>query len=558
MLFFHKGISLLHKGLGVSKLSIPEKYEELLLTAGNELKSILTPERDQDVKLVQKGQLLYRQGLVSKVRLEDDLVLAVVQDVTRVQVELNLNFMQISTCSCPSDDLCRHQLATFFHVYAQVASVSEWVETWRQPIQERKNLQYWGIQKAKDLLKTGGVLKPDYDRWVNNFQESFDTIVRGKNNLKPYLVSDLFQLYARKVKASSPVEQEWRQLYQLVASFHSFQMLLELSTDSNFTEDEISRYFRDLFYELMDDIEETINKLNVHALPFAFDTFIEKLKDDSGILISQNYILDFEPTHLYVLLWTKLFKKKAWHEQALQDFERAFPKSKTLPVMVAGIQQYIMLRNDDAALRIIHVLEDDVTPFMLFWLERLTEGKEWKRMAPFLDAFSNMVKPYIRSLYDHYARMDFTRIAIKTVGAYAMETKKLDVYEKILIQTLPYSYRSYDEFLFDLAWYEKWSDLQAFIGYDINSISTERIRILQKEHPEILLPLYHQSIQQHIEMKNRGNYREAVRQLKKLRTLYKKLKRQDDFEGFMDILLERTKRLRAFQQECERGKLTHA
>lgn len=542
----------------VSKLSIPEKYQELLLSAGNELKSLLRSETDEDVKLVQKGQLLYRQGLVSKVRLDDDFITAVVQDVTPVQVELNLNFIRVSSCSCPADDLCRHQLAVFFHIYAQVASVSLWVETWRQPIQERKSLQNWGIQKAKDLLKTSGTLKLDYDRWVRNFEESFESIVRGKMNPKPYLVSDLFQLYARKVKASSPVEQEWRQLYHLVASVHSFHMLLELSTESDYDEEELNRYFRELFYELIDDVEENMNKLNVHALPFAFDAFIEKLKNDSSRLITEDYILDFEPTHLYVLLWTKLFKKKAWHEQELQDLEQAFPKSKTLPVMIAGIQQHIMLRNDDQALHLLHVLEDDATPFMLFWLERLTEGKEWKRMAPFVDAFSSMVKPYIRTLRDHYARMDFTRIAIKTAGAYALETKKLDIYEKIMIQTLPYSYRSYDEFLFDLGWYEKWSDLQAFIGYDINSISTDRIRILQKEQPEILLPLYHQSIQHHIEMKNRGNYREAVRQLKKLRTLYKKLKRQDDFEAFMEILLERTKRLRAFQQECERGKLTHA
>lgn len=539
-------------------MSIPEKYQELLLAAGNELKSILRSEREEDVKLVQKGQLLYRQGLVSKVKLEDDLITAVVQDVTPVQIELNLNFMQISNCSCPADDLCRHQLAAFFHVYAQAASVIEWVETWRQPLQERKSLQNWGVQKAKDLLKINGALKPDYDRWVHNFREGFNQIVRGKKNLKPYLISDLFQLYVRKIKASSPVEQEWRQLYQLIASFHSFQMLLELSSESDFEEDEISRYFRELFYEIMDDAEESINKLNVHALPFAFDAFIEKLKNDSWALISKDYILDFEPTHLYVILWTKLFKKKAWHEQALIEITQAFPKSRTLPVMIASIHQNFMVKNDDEALRLLHILEDDATPFMLFWLERLTEGKEWKRMAPYVDAFSSMVKPYIHTLYDHYAKMDFTRISIKTVGAYATEAKKLDVYERVLIQTLPYSYRSYDEFLFGLGWFEKWSDLQAFIGYDINSISTERIRILQKEHPEILLPLYHQSIQQHIDMKNRGNYREAVRQLKKLRTLYKKLKRQDDFEGFMEILLERTKRLRAFQQECERGKLTHA
>lgn len=535
--------------------SIPEKYQELLQGAADNLKTILWPEKEEDVKLVQKGLLLYRQRLVSRVRFEDDKVIASVQDVTGVSVELDLNFIQTSTCSCPAEGICRHQLAVFFHVYAQVGSVTEWVDNWRQPINDRKSVKTLGIQRAKDLLRVSGTLKPDYDRWVDNFRESFDSMMKQQVNLKPYLVSELFQVYTRKLKAGAPVEQEWKQLYYLVASVHSFLKLIELSTERGFTEEEISRFYRDLFYSLIDDVEDLVEKLNVHALPFAFDTFIEKLKDDSTDLLLDEDFLDFERTHLYIILWTKLFKKKAWHEKELELISKT---SKTLPLTIAAIHQHLMLRQDEEALRLLYILKDEATPYMLFWLEKLTAGKEWKRMTPYVDAFFSMVRNYIRSLYDHYAKMDFTRIAIRTVGAYALENKKLDMYERILILTLPYSYRQYDEFLFDLGWYDKWSDLQAYIGYDITYISSDRIKILQKNQPETLLPLYHQSIQKHIDMKNRGNYREAVKQLKKLRTIYKKLKRQDDFQQFLDILLERTKRLRAFHQECERGKLTHA
>lgn len=46
--------------------------------------------------------------------------------------------------------------------------------------------------------------------------------------------------------------------------------------------------------------------------------------------------------------------------------------------------------------------------------------------------------------------------------------------------------------------------------------------------------------------------------MKKLRTLYNKLKRQDDWQLFLELLLEKTKRLRAFQEECKRGKLIDA
>jgi hypothetical protein len=45
--------------------------------------------------------------------------------------------------------------------------------------------------------------------------------------------------------------------------------------------------------------------------------------------------------------------------------------------------------------------------------------------------------------------------------------------------------------------------------------------------------------------------------LKKLRSIYKKLNKETTWEYYLENLLEDTKRLRAFQEECQRGKLVH-
>ena len=50
----------------------------------------------------------------------------------------------------------------------------------------------------------------------------------------------------------------------------------------------------------------------------------------------------------------------------------------------------------------------------------------------------------------------------------------------------------------------------------------ERLRLIQKEAPECLLPYYHREVMKAIERKNRKSYKEAVRYLKKLRPIYKK------------------------------------
>ncbi|MFE8701800.1 SWIM zinc finger family protein [Cytobacillus sp. FJAT-54145] len=537
--------------------AIPDKYAELIKAASVDIKSMLRPEVEEHGRLVQKGLLLYRQGLVTKIRFDEDSIHATIQDVTLAHVTLDLNFIQMSTCSCPGEIICRHQLATFFHVYSQVGSVSEWVEEWRQPIQEKKNMQAWGVQKAKDLLKASGTLKPNYERWAQMFEESFESILKGHGIPKPYLVPELFQVFTRKLRAGAPFEQEWKQLYLLIGSVHSFQKLLELSEE--YKHEDIDRYYRQIFFSLIDEIEELVDRLSVHALPFAFDEFIEKLKDTSTGLLKSYRVLEFERTHLYIILWAQLFQKKAWREQEKEKLNSMYHDGeKTLPVFVAKSHQNLLLKLDSDALSMIDIMKTDATPYMLYWLEMLKAQKDWKRTEPYIESFIGQLKGYLAELKDTYGCFDFTRWALRLVSAYSADTNKLDYYEKALIQTLPYSYRDYEDFLYDRKSYEKWGELQAYIGMGISSIPSSKIKELQKEDPAILLPLYHQSIKQNIDLKNRGNYRQAVRELKKLKTLYKKLKRSDDFEEFLTILLERTKRLRAFQEECKRGKLIHA
>src|SRR5690606_4117197 len=133
----------------------------------------------------------------------------------------------------------------------------------------------------------------------------------------------------------------------------------------------------------------------------------------------------------------------------------------------------------------------------------------------------------LSSSHDYYEKLSYTRLAIKSIKPYCNEANRQDLYEKALIETLPYSYMEYEYMLFDNQAYEKWTDLQALMNYDIDRISSDRIKTLEKQIPALLLPLYHQSVQGHIAQKGRDHYRQAVRKMKKLRTLYKKMKRVD-------------------------------
>src|SRR4051812_12793099 len=110
---------------------------------GDQVRELLHPTATEDAKLVQKGLMLYRQGLVKQLQIWDEKITATVQDVMPCYVTLNFEFLSMSKCSCPGDDFCRHQMAVFFAAYARVGSVSDWVTDWREPIRESKAVSGW-------------------------------------------------------------------------------------------------------------------------------------------------------------------------------------------------------------------------------------------------------------------------------------------------------------------------------------------------------------------------------------------------------------------------------
>jgi hypothetical protein len=550
--FNKAGCKALYKECGPDMGSLPMNVEQGLKFLAEEMRTRLQPDSEEDAKLVQKGMLLYRQGLVNQLKFESDQVYATVQDVTPVKVRLDLTFFDTSDCGCPNFGICRHRLAVFFAAYAQMSSVSEWIEQWREPFKAKTSATHLGVQRAKDLLKTSGKLEQDYTRWIEAFDESFQTILTPNKIPNPYVLNELFQVYRRRLRASAPLETEWKLLYELIATVFSFQKIIQLTQELEHPD--ARRYFTPLLDELIEDAEEFIQKLGIQTMPFAFDEFLASMRHDSSRLLENNSTFPVERLMLYRLLWTHLFKKKNWREEELENIAG----STEFELIVAEIHQYFLLNRDHEALEKVKQLGPMCMPFLHYWLELLTAKRDWSRIKPYVEQFIDFSKVHLKDYRSEQQRRHFARAIIQSILPYCREMNQNDLYERALNNLLPYSYAAYDTFLFEAGDYERWCALQAYIGVDLAWIGKERINILAASSQETLVILYHQSIQQQIDLKNRQSYREAVRQLKKLRTLYKKLKRLPEWDEFLELLVDKTKRLRAFQEECKRGKLIHA
>lgn len=534
----------------------PEKYFEPLNYCAENLLNILDKENLHTQKVVEKGLMLYRQSFVSQVKFSNEYIQAVVQDVTPVKVTLDLDYIGNSNCTCHADSFCRHQLALFFYLLAQVGKVSSWLETFRKPSSKSVNLNSLGLKRASDLLKDTEEKKESYQEWIKSFQIHFQQRIEA-NSKQPYMIAEMYYVYMRKIKSQSPRQSEWKLLFSVVAQVFTFKQLILLSKEHDHSMQTINRYYRHILHDLISGIQTDLDKLSNFTFPFAFDDYLKQLRIDLEDLLSLQPELEFESVQLFRILWTNIFTNR---DTRLQELDNRLEKEATssFPEELGIIHLQFLLQKDNEALKRILSHKTNITSYMLYWIDYLSSRKLWKRLDLYIPFFIQELKNFLEEIDDDDFCHEFTNMVIKSLSPYCKAENKDDILEKIYIQTLPYSFRRYDDFLYTRNQLDKWIDLYTLVGFGMDYLGKDQLKTLQEYDSNLLISLYHRSIQEHIDEKNREHYRKAVRQLKKLRTLYKKQKNQQEFEQFLQIILERTKRLRAFHEECRKGKLIHA
>lgn len=533
-----------------------DKYIEPLNYCAENFMQILDANNSSTQKAVEKGLLLYRQGFVSQVKIDNEAVTGTVQDVIPVKVILDLNFIQASSCTCYTEGICRHQLAVFFYFLGLAGKVSKWIADWRKPNKKPLELKNLKLMRASDLLQDNETNEPDYTEWITSFNESFDSLIAAESQ-KAYTITEMYYIYNRKLKSNAPFQNEWKLLYLLVGNVYTFKKFLLLSKTLNHSAETINRYYRHIYHDLLTGIEEIIYKLANFTFPFSFDQFLERLKEECSDILTLNPIIKFESIQIYRMLWTNLFTKKQW--QLDETTRLTASNSNSFAEKVAIIHLKILLKEDQKAIDTIRSLQTSIIPYMIYWMDYFNSRKAWNRLEPYVIAYIHPLKDYLFNEYDDidYCH-EFSIMTIKSIAPFCEAKNRPDLLEKAYIQTLPFSFRHYETFLYENELFDKWIDLFTYMGMGIDQLDKYQIKKLQEYDQSLLLSLYHRSIQEHIDLKTREHYRIAVRQIKKLRTLYKKLKKSNDFERFLTLTLERTKRLRAFHEECRKGKLIYA
>jgi hypothetical protein len=538
-----------------------ELSKELVLGAGEQIKQLLSNKDEDDCNLIKKGLILYRQGSIYNVSTTSHTVSAKVQDVTSVQVELDLDDFVMSSCTCPSQEICRHRIATFLYVYASVDRVGTFVDLWKEE------------QSVDDVLKhvrkASSFFKPDKEyedsslaSWIAFFERQYDEWYEHVSSPNQ-LFQSLFHHYYSTLKQKAPKSPEMKQFFIVQASVTVFLKILQLLNETKPTDYMLQHIIYPYIDQLIDNVGGAIREMKRYALPFALDPLLVDSVERFRELLYTSKHYQFERCNLYQLLWIELLRRdkfisieREWLEER-RDEELNQGSPYAVEMETALMHMDFLQSRDEEIFTTLQKLTPAALPYTFNWVEDILKKKNWKRLSGWVSYLMNNSTEYINSSLHFDEKRQTIRYLLHLIKEYGDAMKDDQLFEKACRNMLPFSYAEYNDFLLHKEQYKTWIELQTLLGFSLSELDTYVVKDIEKSEPGVLLPLYVKSVQDEINMKSRENYKRAVRYLKRIKAQYKKLKREEVWENYIKQLAEDHKRLRAFKEELRKGKLIH-
>lgn len=259
----------------------------------------------------------------------------------------------------------------------------------------------------------------------------------------------------------------------------------------------------------------------------------------------------------YELLWrnwiypntggTKLYLEEI---EQLQQAENELGASLSQHAWLLALSRmYFYLKDDQKAWELLNKAAErpglHPDELMSFTIPLLETG-DWSRLVAWLVQIGPLLSSRLYNLSDYSARWEEAIRHLPEAEPQMWST---------LISMLPISGEVYEEKLLAYEKWQEWMDFQLSIGKLPAEFRVKDLQPIEKNAPECLLPFYHQAVERLVLEKNRHSYKAAVKLMKRLSKLYKKMKQEDRWEQFLDTFMTRHSRLRALQEELRKGKL---
>ncbi len=525
--------------------------DEIMMIA-NEFVQGLDPQQVADQEHVATARHLYRSGVVYNVDFDGYTLSGTVNAEGSVySVHIPIRNVTESYCDCFAPTQCQHMLAVLLSAASSFGQVGDVLTLFKN--NTKPSLP--PIRTARQVLQSSAFEEMDYKSWQTYFENEYESFKKEQARLtykQMYFLMSLFTDFYTKLERKAPRIVAIHELFKLHAALYCFQKLLEEIQE--FEANKLYSYHQpvNVVRLFVDKVESTVRDLKTEEIPEEAKPILQ----ETARLIHEAFFSTDAYTQerffIYRHVWGELLRTE---EQLQEEEKRIDTKINPLSKALASSHLLFLNNEDLSAMELLKKQPASVVSLYFYWLEELLSAMQWDRAKSWLSFTYKQVKETITEQENNVFIQDIVRLFVMMYETYATHTNEQAGLEMILQELLPYSFTNYEQYVLAKKQYHAWTELQLLYGFEVIELLKEPLKDIEKEAPEAALPLYHHAAMEAIEERNRKSYKRAVRYLKKLRMLYKRLKRTDEWDAFIIHIANLHSRLRALQEELRRGKL---
>ncbi|MDQ1911016.1 SWIM zinc finger family protein [Paenibacillus sp. GD4] len=522
----------------------------------NRMKALIHWLRDEfDPDRLEPGWEDYHKGRVSGTELRHGLEIhALVKDTKPYEVILDMESLGKSECSCTEGAHCQHMAAVIFSLYTSFGRPELLLQQLKKAMLVRIKQQQARKTQARLEKKAADRLDPPKRKQKpGEWQRYFDQQFYGFSLSQQHSI-ELFHSSVREKLL--PVSAEWpspmAELYELHVLLFVMRKIEQFyqDTKTSYLSYYIETGCRTVGRQSLDQLLALIPRLDVEQLAAGHAA---AWKETLG-LIGESALSGKESplswSTVYRSLWWRMEKQADWIREERGRLQRLLDSPDLMPrrrdaLLLADAHFDVMDgRESEARARLERLHKREAREFFLYLHRRYEEGA-WDSMLAWL----RWLLPAVQRTQQEELRQ-FCHYWMEAASRQKDDSEWVDV----MIALLPRTYNFYTAYLLKARRYKAWIDLQLSNRVSPMDLFAPDLQTVEKEDALLLLPLYSQAVERCIAEKNRTAYATAVRLLKKLHSLYRKLEREAVWDEYIHRLSMKYSRLRALQEELKKGK----
>jgi hypothetical protein len=505
-----------------------------------------------DLTTLERGWEHFHRGAILDLKLQEMIVYASLKGGGSYEVKLNLEQFSRSQCTCQNQGICIHIASIFFRLYVPYGRPELLMQQLKQVIYVRQKTLSTSLKPADTPTKTSPPSKLSADMMPSEWHRFFETKFYGfsishQNSLESFYQSvyDTLPGFA----ASWPKDIKW--VYELHLILFVFR--------------KIEQFFVETKNSYLSEFHENNCKQTVHTCMQSYITHFTQCKPTMflshqthwqatlemiGDICLVGKVSPVDWISIYRLIWWYTPVSSHWHEKETARLDKLIQhttsasRKKDYLLMARAHFDLLLGSPEDATSRLQAMQHLQAVEFY-FYLELFSQLKRWSDLLFWLRWLLPLV-----SKTNHEDFRKYCQYWLQVTEYLPSDLEWVEVMEHLL----PRSYYYYTSYLLKTKRYQQWVDLQLSNRISPLSLYAVELQAIEEYDCRLLLPLYHQATERAILEKNRNAYKIALRLLKKMEEYYAALQQQHQWKFYIEQLADKFSRLRAFQEELQRGK----